>query len=160
MRPLTARRTIRALKRALRHSVNAHRACRARFTRPVVASSSNSISRPAASAVQERMQNVPGLLLNLLKKFLELNQYIAPVYDLRDIGPVGLTSSYVIISSTTSLLALSRSVPNLARASTWEAEADGDIPLTTLAPLRRVSSAAPSDPFRDSISSPRSSTSA
>ncbi|OTA70528.1 hypothetical protein K449DRAFT_13762 [Hypoxylon sp. EC38] len=170
MRSSTAKRAIRALKRALTRTAHTIQT-QSRFPHPSPQHvSARNTPSPVTSAVQKGVQDISSLLLNLLEKFLELNQYIAPVivFDLRDNCPSssgghrGLTSSYVIISSTASLLALSRSAPNASRASACEC--DGDIPLVPLAAaLRRVPSISSrlSDPFRDpSIDDPRSSISA
>lgn len=69
---------------------------------------------------QECGQNFARLTVHFLTKFLELNQHIAPVYDLREVNqPVRAqgthTFSYLLISSTTSLLIHSRSSLSSAR---------------------------------------------
>lgn len=69
---------------------------------------------------QECGHNLARLTVHFLTKFLELNQHIAPVYDLREANqPVRAwgphTFSYLLISSTTSLLVHSRSSLSSAR---------------------------------------------
>lgn len=148
MRFPTPRRVMRVLKRTLTRTIRVRCSGRPSFSAafPVVG---NTSPQSTTSAIQERLHNVPGLFLNLLEKFLELNQHIAPVYDLREIRPTELTSSYVIISSTTSLLAMSRSARNSATALVC----DGDIPLVALFSSESVLDTAPSEnPFRDSDS--------
>ncbi|KAI1401925.1 hypothetical protein F4819DRAFT_307934 [Hypoxylon fuscum] len=143
MHSITPRRVVRALKRALTR-VRRSRQSRSPPPKTSTATTTTTISMTMSSAIQKGVQNIPGLLLYLLQKFLELNQHVHPFYDLREPGSVGnLTSSYVLISSTTSLLAVSRSAPNPARASACEAEAAADIPLVAMSrspPSKRFSS--------------------
>lgn len=166
MQSITPRRAARALKRALTHSINSRLSLSRRSPTTSSFPQAKAPTVSVSSVIQEGLHNIPGLLLNLLKKFLELNQHLYPIYYLRDPEPAvigGLTSSYVIISSTTSLLPSSRTALNLTIASSWDAEASGAIPLVSLPPPGRVSSdTVRSNPFRDSncISRPSSSTSA
>ncbi|KAI1762389.1 hypothetical protein GGR53DRAFT_501760 [Hypoxylon sp. FL1150] len=163
MQSFTPRRAARALKRALTRSISSRLSLSRRSPTPRF-SQAKAPTVSVSSVIQEGLHNFPSLLLNLLKKFLELNQHLYPIYYLRDPDPAvigGLTSSYSLISSTTSLLPASRVLLNPAIAASWEAEASGAIPLVSLsAPSARGSSdTMRSNPFRDSncISRPSSS---
>lgn len=119
-RQLRPARAIRLLKRAFTRSAHqirrnfGHNQQSVSCLRDVAAVHPQAPTQKSQASREETTHNLSRLLVHFLTKFLELNQHIAPVYDLREVNQTvrargSHTFSYLLISSTTSLLIHSRS---------------------------------------------------